>query len=79
MFEVLHPINAAGLVLNGAMMLCLVIVISVGRRKLKARKRRKSGRALTLLTEPRQCLVFFRRLHSGIPATLPALTKEDHL
>jgi hypothetical protein len=76
MFEALHPINAAGLVLNGSMMLCLVIVISVGRRKLKARK---SGRALTLLTEPRQCLVFFRRLHSGIPATLPALTKEDHI
>ena len=78
--ESLHPVNAAGLVLNGTMLLCLVIVITLGKRKLSARKRRKAGQALTLLTDGRECWGFCRRLSA--PATgynLPALTKEDRL
>lgn len=73
-------INSALTVLNGSMLLCLVIVITLGKRKLAARKRRKSGQALTLLTDGRACWGFCRRLSA--PATgynLPRLTKEDHL
>lgn len=77
MFDAIHPINAAGLVLNGTMMITLVIVISVGRRKL--RQKRRSRPTLTLLSEPGQCVAFFRRLRVGIPASLPALSKEDHI
>lgn len=77
MFDHLHPLNAAGLVINSAMMLTLVIVISLGRRKL--RQKRRSRPTLTLLSEPGQCVAYFRRLRMGIPASLPAISKEDHL
>ena len=83
-------INSALTVLNGSMLLCLVIVITLGKRKL-SRKRRKAGPALTLFTEPRQCLLGFKRLgnarhkesieawHAQLTSDLPPLTTEDHL
>lgn len=73
----LHPLNAAGLVLNGSMLLALVIVIILGRRSMRRNRSRKG--VVILLTEPRQCCAFFARLGSGIPSTLPPLTKEDRL
>lgn len=79
-------INSALTVLNGSMLLCLVIVITLGRKKL--RKHRRSTPAVMLFAEPRQCLLGFKRL--GNPWSkanlerwhnliLPALTKEDRL
>ena len=76
----IDPINATALVLNGSMLLALAIVITLGKRKLSARKRRKAGQALTLLTDGRECWLFCRRLSA--PAAgfrLSPLTKEDHL
>ena len=82
----LHPLNAVGLVLNGSMLLTLVICISLGRCKLS--QRRKSRPAVTLLTQPRECLIFFRHLSqspslrvsaSSAAFTLPPLTQEDRL
>lgn len=76
----LDPINATVLVLNGSMMLCLALVIILGRRRLKARKRRKAGQAVTLLTEPRQCLLGLRRIAAAPHGYhLPAITREDRL
>lgn len=73
----LDPINAAGLVLNGSMLICLAVVIICGRSKLKARKRTQ---AVTLLTDGRECWRFCRLLSA--PATgfrLPPVTREDRL
>lgn len=70
-------INSALTVLNGSILLCLVIVITLGKRKLKSRKRKQ---AVTLLTDGHECWSFCRRLSA--PATgynLPPLTQEDHL
>jgi hypothetical protein len=84
----IDPINAAGLVLNGSMMICLVLVIVLGRRKLKARKRRRVCDGTMLFSEPRQCLLGFRQLGNPMSKAnlerwnainLPALTKEDRL
>lgn len=84
----LHPLNAVGLMLNGTMLLTLVICISLGRRKLKTR--RKSRHAVTLLQAGDQCWLFSQVLDyaakTGLPAStagngyhLKSLTKEDRL
>lgn len=76
----LDPLNAAGLAINGAMLLCIVVIIVLG--KLSARKRRKSGQALTLLKDGRACWAFCLRIRAATPGstiTLPALTHDDHL
>jgi hypothetical protein len=77
--EALHPINAAALVLNGSMLICLALVIIFGRRKLKARKRTQKG-VVMLLTTPRQCLLGLRRIAAAPHGYhLAPLTKEDRL
>lgn len=73
-------INSALTVLNGTTLLALVICITLGKRKLAARKRRKTGQALTLLTDGRACWGFCLRISR--PATgfsLPPLKEGDHL
>jgi len=83
--EAMHPVNVAGLVLNGSMLLCLVIVITLGRRKLR---KHRSDSAIMLFSEPRQCLLGFKQIgnpHSKANLErvhhfhLPALSKEDRL
>jgi hypothetical protein len=54
-------LNAAFSVLNGSMLLCLLIVITVGRRTLRRRSCRRKA-VVTLLTDPRQCCEFFRHI-----------------
>lgn len=56
----LDPLNAAALVLNGSMLLCLVIVIALGRRALRRSRARKG--AVMLMTDARQCRLGFRRI-----------------
>lgn len=85
----LHPLNAAGLVLNGSMLLALVICITLGKRKLKTRKRTQ---AVTLLQAGDQCWKFSQLLSaprlplfpppisaSSSGFTLPPLKEGDHL
>ena len=77
-FTDLHPINAAGLVLNGTMLLTLVICITLGRRHMRRSRARKG--VVMLLTTPRQCLLGLRRIASSPHGYhLPPLTKEDRL
>lgn len=72
-------INMTMTVLNGSMLLCLLIVITLGRRKM--RRARASKGVVMLMSDPRQCLLGFERLGMtrAKSLTLPALTEEDHL
>jgi len=63
-------INVSMLVLNSSMLLALVICITLGRRKLKARKRTQ---AVTLLQAGDQCWQFCRLL-SASSTCLPLST-----
>lgn len=75
---ILDPvINIALAVLNASMLLCLIIVITMGRRHLTQSRKHKT--VTTLLTSPRQCLHGLRRLHRTRSMNLPPVSEEDRL